>query len=347
MNHSKRKIYNWLISGILLIALILIVGGITRITQSGLSIVHWKPISGVLPPLTEAEWTATFEEYKKSPEFVHYNSHFTMSDYKKIYFWEYIHRNLGRLIGLVFIIPFLFFWYKKYFTPKILNRCFIILLLGLSQGLMGWLMVKSGLSDQPHVSHFRLMFHLIFALTLISYIYYTALIVKYNHRINYKMHNTSWRKWVILIGFLIFLQIIYGAFVAGLDAGLMYNSFPKMGGYWFPPTLSDDLKTNGFNSLLNHPGTIQFIHRVLGTLLLIASVFFWFKFRKLKNISIQVFTVLIMVQFCIGIITLLFAVPIWLGVLHQFFAVLIVINVTHQLYKSRWKVIKPTVEDNF
>jgi cytochrome c oxidase assembly protein subunit 15 len=334
-NDSKKSIYNWLIIGCLLIILMIVIGGITRITQSGLSMVKWEPIVGAIPPLNETDWQKSFDLYKKSPEFNFYNSHFTLSDYKKIFFWEYLHRLVARLIGLIFLIPFLFFWVKKYFSSKLKKQLLFILLLGFIQGLAGWLMVESGLSKNPHVSHYRLAIHLILALILLIYIYWVALSIKYDRE---EEEKSRLLKPILILFSLVLVQIVYGAFVAGLKAGKMYNTFPKLNNEWIPKDFDIIYNRDGLISLVNSPGIVQFIHRIIGITILVFAITIIFKIRnklvkQAKLIYILFF--LIFVQVILGIITLLYAVPLSLGVLHQVLAFLIVLCFIRLLYSFK------------
>jgi len=334
MNNIKRQkqVYFWLISGCVLIILMIIVGGITRLTESGLSMTNWKPVTGFLPPLTEEAWQAEFDGYKASPEFKHYNHHFTLTEYKGIYFWEYVHRLFGRVIGFVFIFPFLWFWYKKAFTARLKKRLVIIFLLGLSQGLMGWLMVKSGLVENPHVSHYRLFLHLFFAITLVLYIYYTALLVKYpDHKWK---PRTTLKKWTLIVFLLTLFQVAYGALVAGLKAGFIYNSYPKMGTTWLPQSLWNSSPDFGFMVIFEDPGTVQFIHRTFALILVVVAFLFWYKFKTYampKWVAVGVF-----LQAVLGVFTLIYIVPIALGVLHQLVAILILLLLTNQLFTANY-----------
>jgi len=313
----------------------IVIGGITRITQSGLSMVKWEPIVGAIPPLNETDWQKSFDLYKKSPEFNFYNSHFTLSDYKKIFFWEYLHRLVARLIGLIFLIPFLFFWVKKYFSSKLKKQLLFILLLGFIQGLAGWLMVESGLSKNPHVSHYRLAIHLILALILLIYIYWVALSIKYDRE---EEEKSRLLKPILILFSLVLVQIVYGAFVAGLKAGKMYNTFPKLNNEWIPKDFDIIYNRDGLISLVNSPGIVQFIHRIIGITILVFAITIIFKIRnklvkQAKLIYILFF--LIFVQVILGIITLLYAVPLSLGVLHQVLAFLIVLCFIRLLYSFK------------
>ncbi|PWH84693.1 COX15/CtaA family protein [Brumimicrobium oceani] len=331
-NNYQKQVYFWLLSGCILIVLMVVVGGITRLTESGLSMTNWKPVTGFLPPLTEEAWQEEFDGYKASPEFKHFNHHFTLSEYKDIYFWEYVHRLFGRVIGIVFIVPFLFFWLKKSFNQRIKKRLGIIFLLGLSQGVMGWLMVKSGLVDNPHVSHYRLFLHLFFAISLVLFIFYTALLVRYpNH--NWKP-EMALKKWTLLIFIVTLIQVAYGALVAGLKAGFLYNTYPKMGADWLPQSLWNNYPELGIMVVFEDPGTVQFIHRTFALIVVIVAFIFW---RKFKFYAMPKWIALgILLQAILGVFTLLYIVPISLGVLHQLIAILILLMMTLQLFTANY-----------
>ena len=216
---QKRIIKNWLYSGLLLIALMVIIGGITRLKHAGLSMVEWKLIGGVIPPLNNLQWQETFEKYQQFPEYLKINKNMQLAEFKVIFFWEYLHRLLGRLIGLVFIIPFVIFWIKKWFNPKQKKQLLILLGLGALQGFLGWFMVKSGLVDVPAVSHFRLAIHLVTAFGLMCYIYWLILsFTETEKSVNKTINKLSQYLIIALL-----IQIIYGAFVAGKDAGALRN----------------------------------------------------------------------------------------------------------------------------
>lgn len=332
--NPQKHIYRWLLTGVVLIILMVVIGGITRLTQSGLSMVKWEPIIGAIPPLSEDAWNEVFEQYKQSPEYHAYNSHFTLSDFKTIFFWEYLHRLIGRIIGLVFLIPCIVFWVKGNFTKKLKSQVVIIFLLGALQGVLGWVMVKSGLVDKPHVSHLRLSAHLITAFILIVYVYWVALGIKYEVQ---SKGIPSLKKMVWAFIALIFVQITYGAFVAGLKAGLMYNTFPLMGNEWIPEQFERIYAEQGINSLINNGGIVQFIHRILAISILVFTVIIWLKGKKIGLSAIQkkasnLILITIAIQFLSGLFTLLYAVPVSLGVLHQFGAILTLLAVFFFLF---------------
>lgn len=338
MDKHNRKIYYWLISGCVLISLMVVVGGITRLTHSGLSMVEWKPIVGAIPPLNEKEWLIEFEKYKASPEYKVYHSYFKLSDFKAIFFWEYLHRLLGRIIGLVFIVPCVIFWLKKQFSKELKRKVFIIFLFGLLQGILGWFMVKSGLVKIPHVSHYRLAAHLITALFLIAYIYHTALGVKYGVR--QAVQTNALRKMTLLfLGFLM-LQITYGSFVAGLKAGFVYNTFPMMESGWLPSDFGSSLSNKGWISFLENGGFVQFTHRILAFLVLILATVLYRKAIidhypiKVRNITFYLLLA-IGIQVILGIVTLVFKVPVYLGVAHQLMAIVLVLITIRFLFFLR------------
>lgn len=333
---NNSAIYYWLLSGCVLISAMVIIGGITRLTHSGLSMVEWKPIVGAIPPLNEKEWLVEFDKYKASPEYFAFHSHFTLSDFKSIFFWEYLHRLLGRVVGLVFIIPCLIFWVRKKFSSELKKKVIIIFLLGLLQGFLGWFMVKSGLVKNPHVSHYRLAAHLITALILIGYIYHAALGVKYG----FKKNKSSNFLVKVVNGFIIllFLQILYGAFVAGLKAGLVYTTFPKMGEVWIPSEFDNAINNHGIVSLMENGGIIQLIHRILAFVVLFSAAYIYYVSKKNNSsyLIVQAALALFIVvgsQVILGIFTLINAVPIVLGVAHQTVAIIIILYVIRLKFK--------------
>ncbi|KEO75833.1 COX15/CtaA family protein [Anditalea andensis] len=330
----QSAIYNWLMIGCLMVTCMVVVGGITRLTQSGLSMVKWEPIKGAIPPLTEEAWQEEFRAYQSSPEYEVYNTHFGLSEFKQIYFWEYFHRLLGRIVGLVFLFPCIYFWAKGAFTSRLKKQVVIIFLGGLFQGVLGWYMVMSGLVDLPYVSHYRLAAHLITALALIAYIFWVALEVR-GTRVNQGklLHQLSIGM-LVLVG----VQILYGAFVAGLKAGLLYNTFPKMGYQWIPEELGIAFQMNGWMAIIESHGVVQLIHRVLGVAVLVMVSIIWVKTRKSTAsifIAGNVLMALVIVQFLLGVFTLIYAVPITLGVIHQLGAVMVLFSIIYLLYITR------------
>jgi heme a synthase len=319
-----------------------IIGGITRLTQSGLSMVKWEPIMGTLPPMSQDAWNAAFDMYKQTPEFDHYNADFALSDFKSIFFWEYLHRLIARILGLIFIIPCIIFWVKKYFTPRLKRQIILIFIFGALQGVLGWVMVKSGLVDQPHVSHYRLAAHLITALGLLVYIYWVAISMRFTV---ISPDSNNLRKIVGWFIGLVFFQIIYGAFVAGLKAGLYYTTFPKMGSQWVPSEFGVILKEEGAISLMESPGLVQFVHRIVAFIIVILLGVIWMKSRKnalsaYQRFALNLLSLTVLIQFMLGIVTLLYAVPVVLGVSHQFGAILVLLASFFFLFTLRKSNIK-------
>ena len=317
---TNRSIIIWLLSGCFLIYIMVVIGGITRLTQSGLSMVEWNMILGSMPPTSEADWLVPFEKYKQSPEFQILNNQFSLDDFKSIYWWEYIHRMLGRTIGVVFILPFLFFYFKKKFDKPFLKKMFVLLFLGAFQGALGWFMVKSGLQKEPHVSHYRLAAHLISAFTVFGFTLWYALDLIYPNKIEEKESVHKLKKYVKVMFGIIILQIIYGAFVAGLKAGLFYNTFPRMGDSYLPETVSSFEPF--WKNLVENPAGIQFIHRNLAYIVVIAVVYVWeyaqrLTLNKSQRIASNFMLIIVSLQFLLGVFTIVYSVPVVLGVLHQ------------------------------
>lgn len=297
-----------------------VIGGITRLTHSGLSMVEWNPIIGSLPPMSEEAWQVPFEKYKQSPEYQLINNQFTLEEFKSIYWWEYIHRLLGRTIGVVFLIPFFYFLLKKRFDRALLKKMFVLLLLGALQGVLGWFMVKSGLQKEPHVSHYRLAAHLISAFTVFGFTFWYALDLLYPKEILENKNKREVRHWSKIMFSAIVLQIIYGAFVAGLKAGSFYNTYPLMGDSYMPETVTsfDSLWENA----LENPAGVQFLHRNIAIIVALLAIVVWIKTKKaglniLQHKAMNFMIAVVAVQFLLGVITLLYNVPITMGILHQ------------------------------
>jgi heme a synthase len=323
----RHHLRTWLWSGAALTFFILVVGGITRLTQSGLSIVDWRPIMGVVPPLTEAQWQEAFDQYRQFPEYQQLRRGMSMEEFRFIFFWEYIHRVIARLIGLVFLIPFLFFWLRGYFNRPLMKRALLLFALGAMQGVMGWLMVRSGLVDRPQVSHYRLAMHLSLAFAIFGCCLWFAADLR--DRIRPALDEGARRyaaRGLALVGGLLAVQIFWGALVAGLKAGYVFNTFPLMAGRWFPPNALD-LSPVWVNALEN-PITVQWVHRVLGTVLLAVSVALYLGVRR-RAADARTRTLnaalagLIGAQYLLGVATLLMRVPISLGVAHQAMAMVV------------------------
>ena len=320
------KLSIWLFALCLMIVAMIFIGGVTRLTGSGLSMVEWRPFLGFLPPLTETEWTRVFELYKLSPEFKQINSWMEISDFKFIFFWEYFHRVWGRLIGLFILIPFLYFIFTKKLKNKILFRSSIILFLVCVQGLIGWWMVKSGLNEIATVSQYRLSVHLSMAFIILGISFWTALDLFEGAPKNLKSYD-------IIPLLFISLTIIAGTFVSGMDAGLVYNTFPYMGDSIIPIEYGN----LGFIDPFENPVTAQFHHRLLASITLIIIIIYSIHYIISNPINLRILLLLfaIICQFIIGVFTLLYSVPITLGAMHQFGGVLLFLSAIWLLHYPR------------
>ncbi len=322
MNNEDKPVSIWLGVGCFLIAAMVIVGGITRLTHSGLSMVEWNLLMGSFPPLNKEEWIEVFDKYKSTPEFILINYNFSLEEFKSIYWWEYIHRMLGRLIGIVFIFPFGYFLIKKKLSQSLIKKLLLVLVLGAFQGFLGWYMVKSGLIKDPNVSHYRLASHLVAAFVLYGYIFVLMLELLIPKSGPIVPVVKPLRKVSILLVIITFVQFIYGAFVSGLNAGKVYNTFPKMGSKWIADSVGFSYKKDGLISLMENLASVQFIHRYLAVFILILVLIIWRKSRNISTYHIKLganlLLVIVIAQFLLGVMALLFAVPLWLGVLHQF-----------------------------
>ncbi len=336
---SVRPIYVWLYSGIFLVFSMIAVGGLTRLTESGLSITEWNVIMGSIPPLNESDWQEEFQKYQSSPEYIHKNFDFTIEDFKYIYWWEWIHRQLGRFIGLVFLFPFIYFISKNSFGKKGFRRLLFIFFMGGLQGFFGWYMVKSGLINEPRVSHYRLALHLSTALITISLIWWLILDIKRERSKSYPPSDTpSWHQYLAFFTLIVLsVQIIYGAFVAGLDAGQIHNTWPKMDGAWF----HQGLFYKGLPDALHTAEsitTIQFIHRTMAVVVVLMIGTLWFSARRYNYLhphqwkGLHTMMAMVVIQFMLGVFTLLYQVPILLGLLHQLGAVILLFAMLHHLH---------------
>ncbi|HET8935371.1 MAG TPA: COX15/CtaA family protein [Polyangiales bacterium] len=313
---QQRAIRTWLISLWLLVLIMVMVGGITRLTGSGLSIVEWRPVTGALPPLSEAAWVDAFEAYRHSPQFVHQNSWMQLSDFKQIYFWEYAHRLLGRLIGLLTFVPWLYFAIRGYMTRRVALRTFSLLILGGMQGLLGWWMVKSGLVNEPRVSHYRLAAHLILAFGVGQWILWQALDLlgsASSERLAPRLRYSSFGVVPLVI-----LQLIYGAFMAGTRAGYLAATFPDMNGHYAPAYFFSASDIG--RSLLSNPMTIHYVHRVLAFALLGYALWLAIALRDAgQNVRAAAWFFLgaVLGQGLLGVMTVMLRVPIGVAVVHQ------------------------------
>ena len=337
-NNPHKQIIYWLLTGCVLVYVMLVVGCITRLTHSGLSITDWS-VMGTMPPLNEQSWMEHFTRYQQSPEFKIINSSMQLSEFKNIFWWEWSHRMIGRMIGFIFFGGFVYFIAAKKFTKKLLLRSIILLCVGALQGLIGWWMVKSGLVKNPSVSHYRLATHLITALTAFAFTFWFALEIIYETpeekqeaNPNQPLFNFHLESFVALI-----FQIIYGAFVAGLNAGLIYSTWPKMGDEWFPNDTI--LMTDSFiYNFTANPAVVQFVHRTFAWIVVVLIATIWMRSNKLQLNKQQYNGVTWLVyltttQIILGIFTLLYTVPVLLGVLHQTVAFLLVATFLFLLFQ--------------
>ena len=335
MKKDNKNVVIWLLIGCVLILLMVVVGGITRLTHSGLSISNYKLISGTLPPLNQAQWQEAFELYKQYPEYQMLNNRFTLEDFKGIYFWEWLHRFIGRMIGLVFILPFIYFLIKKQLSKETLKKSIILLLLGAFQGFLGWYMVKSGLIDNPDVSHYRLAAHLITAFITFAFTFWVALDIIFpdKKRINKRFRN------LIRYGLLILLlQIIYGAFVAGLDAGFIHNHWPLMNESKFMHQTVYIEQNPIYKNFIEGKSGVQFVHRILAYIVTFFVFLIWYKAKKRNLTSYQLtginaLVISVCVQFLLGVFTIILQVPVWLGVAHQLGAFLLLTSMIFTLHR--------------
>ncbi len=322
VSSNDRAIMRWLLVCLFLIFTMVILGGVTRLTGSGLSMVNWQPIHGVIPPLTQQQWQVEFGHYQASPEFQKINRNMDVDAFKSIFWFEYSHRLLGRLIGLVFLIPFLYFWFRKQIKPGLTPKLIIMFFLGGLQGLLGWYMVKSGLVSNPHVSQYRLTAHLMSAIIIYAFIFWTILDLT-EQRFYQKMASSDISRWrlgsLVLTG-LVLLTIVSGGFVAGLKAGFIFSTFPLMGGQWIPEGIN--ALSPWYHNLFENKVTVQFDHRLLaiGTGILLVGWYFGGYSRFNDSVisrSFKLVGMMIIIQLILGISTLLLMVPVWLGALHQ------------------------------
>jgi cytochrome c oxidase assembly protein subunit 15 len=344
---SSKPIAAWLLVGVFMIIVQIILGGITRLTDSGLSITEWKPILGTVPPTNEKEWNEAFNQYKQLAQYKNLHSYFTLKDFKSIFFWEWLHRLWGRVLGIVFIIPFIIFLIQKRFRKDMVKPMIILFLLGGLQGLIGWIMVKSGLNDEDiYVSHIRLAIHFLAALGLLVYTFWFALkLLVLPHQ---KTYNPPQRKFLMGIIILFVIQLIYGAFMAGLKAATHAPTWPTINGDYLPPNMTSyaGQSYSFFTAIINNPITVHFIHRNLAYLIFILVVIWTIKVTIEKKIAlfnlIKWFPLLfVIVQTVLGIFAVLtspkkipqhWGVFEWNAQLHQAVAIFLLLSLTMAYY---------------
>jgi heme a synthase len=322
---TRRQIAAWLFSVCALLFVMIVVGGITRLTRSGLSIVEWQPIMGALPPLNEVQWQELFAKYRLTPEYKQVNFGMSLEDFKRIFWWEYIHRLLGRLIGLAFLLPYLWFLLRKRLDRANAWRLGFVFLLGAAQGALGWYMVMSGLVDDPRVSHYRLTAHLGLAVVIFAAMFWIALDMLRPRADSAGPVPTLARSALALVA-VVFVMILSGGLVAGIRAGYAYNTFPLMNGHFVPPEifLVEPWHRNFFDNM----ATVQFDHRLIAWLLLIVVPLLWWLSRRTPvpgdaRLASTLLLAALALQVGLGIATLLLRVPVVLGAAHQGGALLV------------------------
>ena len=338
-NHAHdRTVARWLLICCGLVFAMVVLGGFTRLTGSGLSMVDWRPLLGVLPPIGDAEWQRVFEMYQQTPEFQKVNPDMDVDGFKEIFWLEFLHRLLGRVIGIVFFVPFVVFVVKGYIHKQEWPKYLLMFVLGGMQGLLGWYMVKSGLVDVPHVSQYRLTAHLVAAFLIYAYMFWVAMSLLFPSPDGARKHR--WYGKTIGLIVLIGITIVSGAFVAGLKAGKIFNTFPMMGDYWFPPGLLalEPLWRNLFENMT----TVQFDHRWLAIATFVAVVIYWLgargaDFPRRARPAVNALLHTAVLQVVLGVSTLLLAVPVFLGAAHQAVAMLfftIALYLVHALRRA-------------
>ena len=335
MKRDNKKVIYWLFTGCALIFIMVVVGGITRLTHSGLSIPDYKLISGTIPPINDQQWQEAFELYKQYPEYQKLNININLIEFKGIFFWEWLHRVIGRAIGLVFIIPFLYFLITRQLNKSTIKKTIILLILGGFQGFLGWYMVKSGLVDRPDVSHYRLAAHLTTAFATFSFTLWVALDLIFPIK---QAINKAYRNLIRISLIILFIQIIYGAFVAGLDAGFIHNHWPMMseGKFMHETVLTE--KTPVYKNFIEGRSGVQFVHRILAFIVVISIVIIYIKGKKIAVSNYQLnglnsLLILVGLQSLLGVLAILLQVPLWLGIAHQIGAFLLLSSMTFTLHR--------------
>lgn len=337
VSRKTRPVAIWLLIGVFMIMVQVWLGGVTRLTGSGLSITQWDPIMGAVPPLNHDQWLHAFHLYQQTPQYKLENSDFTLSNFQSIFFWEYFHRLWARLIGVVFLIPFIIFLIQKRFTSDMVRPLVILFLLGGLQGLIGWIMVKSGLvGENIKVNHIKLAIHFITAMILLCYTLWFALMLLIPaERRSFVPPLKKLSGWILAI---LSLQLIYGAFMAGLHAALAASTWPDINGAMIPDVMFS--QSPALRNLIDNPITVQFIHRGLAYLLTILIFIWWLRARKIKDggllKSVKDLPLLVVIlQVTLGVLTVLYSkihIPIALAVTHQFVAMLLLIAMVIMYY---------------
>ena len=349
-HRSSKPVAIWLLIGAGMIIIQILLGGITRLTGSGLSITEWKPIMGALPPMKDQDWNTAFEKYQQIAQYKYVNSHFTIGDFKFIYFWEWFHRVWARLISVVFIIPFVIFIIQKRFKKEMIKPMIILFLFGAVQGLVGWIMVQSGLEDSEllYVSHYKLAIHFVLALGLLCYTLWFAfdlLIPKEQIVVHHPLRKFA--NWLVV---LLVIQLIYGAFMAGLKAAIVAPTWPSINGTWWPSNVHSlgNREFSGLSFLTDNPLVIHFIHRNLAYIISVLIFIWWWRANKVQGTKLFQKTkalplLIVLLQIVLGVLTVLNALDtrafLWLGVAHQFVAMLLLLSLVWVLYIVRKKEV--------
>ncbi len=341
-----RALILWLCSGLVLVYFQIIIGGITRLTGSGLSITQWEIVTGTLPPMSVERWNEEFEEYKGTPQYEKLNRGMTLKEFKFIYFWEYFHRLWARLMGFVFIIPFCIFYVKRKIPKKTLRDLGVVVFLAALAASFGWIMVASGLVDRPWVNAYKLSIHLLLGIAVFVYLLWTLL--KYMNGNGKQVTKSGSSGWLKLLLILIFVQIVFGGWMSGMKAALIYPTWPDIGGQIIPRDLlrTSNWTLDNFVNYDNSPfvfGVVQFVHRGLAYIIIVVSFYYawrsgWWKAKKKLRTTYGWFLLALVTQVIIGILTLVKSVgqvPLFFGVLHQAVAVFVVGLLTvHLFYRS-------------
>ena len=320
----QQKIAVWLYLSACLVFVLVLVGGVTRRTVSGRSIVEWRPVTGIIPPLNEAAWMMELAKYQSTPQYHKLNFGMSLNEFKEIFWWEYIHRLLGRFLGLFFLLPYLYFCAVKAFTKGQKLQIGGIFLLICLQGVLGWVMVASGLKDNPYVSHYKLALHLGLAVVILWLMLIQALRIQANIR-GLSAYDIKVKGVISCIPAVIFLQIALGGLAAGIHAGLVYNTFPTMDGYWIPPEVKSSL--SNLSGVLENPASVQFIHRVFAGVILIMvlwNLFSALRSREKPRIVMGIILVgVTLLQVILGVLTVLHQADIKHASPHQAVAILL------------------------
>ncbi|MDT8387264.1 MAG: COX15/CtaA family protein [Thiogranum sp.] len=339
-DRSRQQVAAWLILCCAMIFAMVVLGGVTRLTGSGLSMVEWNPIFGFIPPLNEQQWAEVFEKYRGSPEYQKINIGMDLEGFKSIYWFEFGHRVLGRLIGTVFLLPFLYFLVRGMLGRPLVPRLFAAFILGGLQGVLGWYMVKSGLIDNPHVSQYRLTAHLSLALLIYAYLLWLVFSLLFPDP-GRRTNPSGLKNGSLLLLVMISITIVSGGFVAGIKAGLAYNTFPKMGDQWVPQGMW--MLEPGWRNLFENITTVQFDHRLLATLTFFAVAVFWlYAVKQWRFVSpgarlgSHLLLLAAITQVSLGISTLLLHVPVALGAAHQAGALVLLTAVLFLYHRFRY-----------